>query len=697
MNSKRPIAPDVQPENIPAALRERAQWVLWNYWKDSSGKWTKPPYSPTGKKISITDPDNWMSFDEAFEHYKEIDHRFAGIGFALADGGGIAGIDLDGCTVDQAKELMVDTYTEISPSGNGVRQIMFGKKPEGTGSKVSAPIDGVKVLEVYDSQRYLTITGAIVSGYPVDLERVNGQLTDLCHKWLVEAEKGTGAAAERTVDIAGWKPVIADDDVLGAMSSASNWDKVKTLWDGDSGDDHSAADLALCNHLAFWCAGNPRQINSLFRKSGLMRDKWNKVHRKKGGDATYGQMTIEQAIASVGDVWSKNAPATASPNNLAAQKPKLADLWHTMDSERLKQVPVQRESLLGRFPVGCTSAAVAMGGAGKSTWLVRVAVEAAYYEGAHTVFITAEDTDDDYQAKLHNLIETESGQFNPANNADITGKIHVLNVRGMGLKLSQDVSGHLVPSAAVDEIIAVIRERAPQVGIVAFETLSRFAGGEENDHMEAAVTACDGIAVALKCAVVLVHHTGKGQARDKVKDLYTGRGGSTLGDNTRSFFVISVLDKEYKGEEPPLAAAKEFIDGSLIEVKHVRYSFGPTVDLEYFRKRSGYAYAPILEKLEKATDNDKAKAMVETDRLSRENSTSMVLAQIAAAGGHIAGKYFDSETKLKIGLSQAGGRGLIASLLEEGVLEEFTKPTGKTQAKFLRVSVSDYKAGKYGE
>ncbi len=69
-----------------------------------------------------------------------------------------------------------------------------------------------------------------------------------------------------------------DRDLLDKASAASNGASFDALWRGDLSGYGSAseADLALCNHLAFWTGGDPARIDSLFRQSGLMRDKWDR-------------------------------------------------------------------------------------------------------------------------------------------------------------------------------------------------------------------------------------------------------------------------------------------------------------------------------------------------------------------------------------------------------------------------------------
>src|SRR5699024_5457550 len=68
--------------------------------------------------------------------------------------------------------------------------------------------------------------------------------------------------------------------------------------------DNSSADLALCNHLAFWTGKNPDQMDEIFRQSELMRDKWDNVHSSNGD--TYGMMTIKEAITSCKNVYKQS-------------------------------------------------------------------------------------------------------------------------------------------------------------------------------------------------------------------------------------------------------------------------------------------------------------------------------------------------------------------------------------------------------
>ena len=97
---------------------------------------------------------------------------------------------------------------------------------------------------------------------------------------------------------------VSDEFLLEKMfSSPKNGAAIQSLWNGNDRGDHSGADQALCNHLVFWTDHDAARVDRLFRRSDLYREKkWNAVHRASD-KATYGQMTIEKAIAGVNQGW----------------------------------------------------------------------------------------------------------------------------------------------------------------------------------------------------------------------------------------------------------------------------------------------------------------------------------------------------------------------------------------------------------
>jgi hypothetical protein len=93
---------------------------------------------------------------------------------------------------------------------------------------------------------------------------------------------------------------LDDEELLERALSAANGSKFARLWAGDAsahGGDASAADLALAGMLAFWSGGDLGQMDRLFRRSALMRAKWDERHYSDG--SSYGQHTLERALERV--------------------------------------------------------------------------------------------------------------------------------------------------------------------------------------------------------------------------------------------------------------------------------------------------------------------------------------------------------------------------------------------------------------
>ena len=116
--------------------------------------------------------------------------------------------------------------------------------------------------------------------------------------WPAQAQRSRSSSGRVRLD---------DRELLERMFAASNGARVAALYHGDASghaDDDSSADLALCNHLAFWTAGDANRIDSLFRASGLMREKWD----ERRAASTYGQRTIEKALASATERYDPGRP-----------------------------------------------------------------------------------------------------------------------------------------------------------------------------------------------------------------------------------------------------------------------------------------------------------------------------------------------------------------------------------------------------
>jgi hypothetical protein len=276
--TSRPAALPVNPGNIPAKLKAIPQWVVWRYeWSDEKDKWDKPPMCVrTGKRASSTDPKTWCNFDTALAAYRK--GGWDGIGIVLTAGLGIVGIDLDKCRDRRTKAIepwareIIDkagSYTEISPSGTGIRIIAQAAKPEGRCRKGK--------VEMYATGRYLTITGQHLDGSPRSVvarpKTIKRLHAELFPPPEPAAAPGPAPSNEGHLD---------DDALIEKAKAAKNGDKFARLWAGDASGypSHSEAVLALCGLLAFWTGGNHERIDRLFRRSGLFANwahKWERL------------------------------------------------------------------------------------------------------------------------------------------------------------------------------------------------------------------------------------------------------------------------------------------------------------------------------------------------------------------------------------------------------------------------------------
>ena len=328
------VSLDPELTAIPAELRNLNQWVCWHF-EVRNGQPTKPPINPrsNGKLLYArsNDPNTWADFTTAVAAVERL--NLAGQGLCLSESDNLTGLDLDHVFDPETGELeplaakvlerFAGTYIEISPSGTGFRIWCYGK-PQRSG-KCSGKLKWLEVYS-YPSKRYLTVTG---NHWPDSATTVTDQQAAL--EWLhVQFMEPNRVSSNK---IAG--PVDLDDAaLLDKAHNARNGALFAALWSGDTshynGDD-SAADLALCNLLAFWTGNDSNRIDQLFRQSGLFRGKWDERH----GEQTYGQLTVGKAIAGNSNTYiGKQSKSKPAPTPTAATIPVDAD-----SVELLRDIP----------------------------------------------------------------------------------------------------------------------------------------------------------------------------------------------------------------------------------------------------------------------------------------------------------------------------------------------------------------------
>lgn len=283
---------------IPEELRALPRWVPWALvWKDDGrggGTWTKVPLSArTGRPADCTAARSWSTLDQCVNAVAA--GKADGVGFCFA-GSPYIGIDLDDhrdpesgrlSEFAQLVLLTLPTYCEVSASATGVKLIGKGEFPTGTPKKVKE-----LGIELFNSG-YFALTGNGVPGTLAEVRDLQPAVDQHLAALLTPAPTG-GREPPRKVATATGRKTPTVDEIEARVRSHPDGDR---LMNGDTSahnGDASAADLALCSLVAFYAGAVPDLIDAVFRRSQLMRAKWDEKHARDG--RTYGALTVATAL-----------------------------------------------------------------------------------------------------------------------------------------------------------------------------------------------------------------------------------------------------------------------------------------------------------------------------------------------------------------------------------------------------------------
>lgn len=304
-------------ENIPTEIKESNQWVNWKA-INRNGKITKPPCQPDGQLAKSNDSSTWSSYTAVTEVLDE----FNGIGFVLTRNDPYVALDFDNCRCPAFDSLVpwangldvvlpeianhikkLNSYSEISPSRKGIRILVKG----------SLTRDGMKKgsIEAYQAVHYVTLTGHVLDGCPCTIKECPEELSS-----FDDTVFGKNEVSETfdSFDSSFGRNDLKYNDFIEyrkrKMFASKHGEEIQKLWNGDhSYNSHSEADMAMCSRLAFWLDKDAMAMDLAFRMSGLMREKWTEKHYSDG--KTYGQVTIEKAIAGCKSVYGDSQTSTS--------------------------------------------------------------------------------------------------------------------------------------------------------------------------------------------------------------------------------------------------------------------------------------------------------------------------------------------------------------------------------------------------
>lgn len=314
--------------NIPDELKQLNNWCVWKFEK-RNGKRTKIPFNAaTGEFAKSNDKSTWSSYETAV-NAEGVD----GIGFFFEPP--YLGIDIDDIDDDLHRFKQGDkldnivsefneafkSYTEVSPSGNGLHIIVKGKIPGSRRRKGN--------IEMYDSGRFFTMTGKTIGKYK-DVTEVSEQVfKTIYEKYLPDNTVKYPTTNNYQQNIHN----LSEIDVINEIYKSKQAKLFDDLMKGNYEPyytSHSEADMALANILAFWCAKDYSQMDSIFRQSNLYRDKWD----EKRKNSTYGEQTLFKAINEANNIYTPKQQTDDNPLRYALSK--LFD-----NQEETKEYPIR--------------------------------------------------------------------------------------------------------------------------------------------------------------------------------------------------------------------------------------------------------------------------------------------------------------------------------------------------------------------
>ena len=272
-------------------------------WEDQNGEMSKVPYQPgTAFRARVNEDGTLSTLDAALAEIARYD------GVCVKMSGNVACIDLDDCILpdgmltenaQKVLRMLPQAWVEVSPSGTGLH--LFFIVPEGFVFDSSAYYINNRAVHMENyfpgsTNHFMTVTGNIHrKGSMLVAEE---QLAVFQDTFMKRPEKEASA-----LPVPEGGSILTDDEVIAKAAASPTGQKFMDLYRGiwEEYGSQSEADLALCAMLAFYCRGDMGQMDLLFRESGLMREKWDRVQ----SGSTYGEITMKKAVSGCTAFYEK--------------------------------------------------------------------------------------------------------------------------------------------------------------------------------------------------------------------------------------------------------------------------------------------------------------------------------------------------------------------------------------------------------
>ena len=309
-------------KNIPSEMKFNALWCGWKY-SMIDGEQRKTPINvSTGAFAKSNDKSTFTSYPILLKYIhkywvKDENGKFES-GIAIGVFNDFSAVDIDNCVGDNgeltpmALDIVnsINSYTETSPSGHGIRIIFHSKKKF---DKDTYYIHNAKLgLEIYISDttnKFLTITGNTLS---INDKVAEVDITNVMNKYMLK---------NKTAVIVKKYEAAENKLELGLKKDTKLYELYNGVAPG-SGANESELDQSLCCKLAYWLDGDFNMIESEFSNSPYFNSKDDKHKRKWLEREDYRTSTINGAIS----LWQQRSAPRESPQYAASKLIDKADL-----------------------------------------------------------------------------------------------------------------------------------------------------------------------------------------------------------------------------------------------------------------------------------------------------------------------------------------------------------------------------------
>lgn len=319
--------------NMPAAMRERAQWLLWRLVdKPGAAKPLKMPFyanghprgwpkgRPQGGVATPQQPNvdtghpldraQLVSLDSALAAFARS-QAWAGVGFAFLEGDGLVGIDLDwkdepgGLPLEHHEAVIAacDSYTEFSPSGKGVHIIAAGQ----CDSFKHDPIG----VEVYCGGRYFTCTGMRMDSRAAEVMPLAPEALAYMQEIVAASKEATKAAKRAEAPAAA--PAAARP--VAAPPAPGRHENPR-----QQGDDFKRVNVAAYAALASW-------VPRVFSEAKAWRNGYRVTSKALGRDLEEDLQLTPEGIMDFGEEQGMSPIDVVMKWAPGCSKPKDALLW----------------------------------------------------------------------------------------------------------------------------------------------------------------------------------------------------------------------------------------------------------------------------------------------------------------------------------------------------------------------------------